>query len=193
MGKAMIKRYVCILAIVFLTMHPTSKANAATEALEQAVLNSFNWGTLVASLEERKATAIAMQAYWQNFASRIPSLSPAERAWMDEEFKKTGEPLQRLFRSEIFAIDRLNDTANGCYTRATELIASQNPASDREMYYWSRMVRCYSDPDILIYLQNAKLSNGKADGDFKLRFSNMVLNRIVDSYLPSAMYEAMEW
>lgn len=117
----MIKRYVCILAIVFLTMHPTSKANAATEALEQAVLNSFNWGTLVASLEERKATAIAMQAYWQNFASRIPSLSPAERAWMDEEFKKTGEPLQRLFRSEIFAIDRLNDTANGCYRGARRI------------------------------------------------------------------------
>lgn len=189
----MIKRYACILAIVFLTISPTSKANAATEALEQAVLNSFNWGTLVASLDERKATAIAIQAYWQNFASRIPSLTPAEQAWMDEEIKKTGEPLQRLLNSDVFAIHRLNDTANGCYARATELVASQNPPSDREMYHWSRMIRCYSDQDILIYLYNAKLSNGKADGDFKLRFSNMILDRIVDSYLPSAMYEAMEW
>ena len=120
-------------------------------------------------------------------------LLPPQRAWLEGESKKTGEPLNRLLNSDIFAINRLLDTANNCYQSATDLVKSQNSGQKTEMFYWTKMIKCYTNSDTLSYLQIAKLSNGKADGEFKLRFSNIILNRIIDSYLPSSMSEAMGW
>lgn len=187
------RRCAKLLAVALIALFSIKTAIAATEELEKAVLDSSKWFATVVTLEERKGTALAMQAYWKNFASRIPNLTPAERTWLEGESKKTGEPLERLFNSDIFAINRLLDTANNCYQSATELVESQNSGQKTEMFYWTKMIKCYTNSDTLYYLQIAKLSNGKADGEFKLRFSNIILNRIIDSYLPSSMSETMGW
>lgn len=195
MGKKLNCSFRIVLGAATLLMAASFSTvlNASTEEAEQAVINTFNWTDYKAELEERKLTAIAIQGYWNNFSDRIPSLTPDETAWMNEEFKKSGEPLARLFSSEIFAIHQLNNHAENCRKDISNLIESQSTGSNTEMFFWTKVIRCYSSGDLLIYLKNANLSNGRADGEFKLQHMGMIHNRIVDSYLPSAMAETMGW
>ena len=72
------RRYAKPLAVALIVFFSMKTAIAATEELERAVLDSSKWFVTVAPLDERKGTALAMQAYWKNFASRIPTLTPAE-------------------------------------------------------------------------------------------------------------------
>jgi len=69
-------------------------ASASTFELDKAVI-----GATFPKVEDknaRKALAVALIAFWQNFNSRIPRISPSEEAWLQGEMaSKDGSRIQR--------------------------------------------------------------------------------------------------
>ncbi|MBB4231665.1 hypothetical protein GGD56_005543 [Rhizobium mongolense] len=64
----------------------------------------------------------------------------------------------------------LANTSSGCVKLFEHLNESLDGSSLRELYIWTKTLSCYKDPDdLLIYLQRAGLSNGRADGEFHMQ------------------------
>ena len=62
------------------------------------------------------------------------------------------------------------------------------------MFYWVQMLNYYDNTnDVHIYLQQAGLSDGQADGSFRADLDRLIHTSIVDTVIPSAMADTMGW
>ena len=95
-GRPNIKRPVitAIAMTIALSTLVGNDASASTFELDKAVI-----GATFPKVEDknaRKAPAVALIAFRQNFNSRIPRVSPTEEAWLQGEFaSKDGSRIQR--------------------------------------------------------------------------------------------------
>ena len=165
-----------------------------TAELESAIMQTIDWDQVMVPTEDRRATALAMQAYWQNFDDRVPNLSPTEEAWVDEELAGSSERVNRVLNSREYALWSINQTIDGCLTAIGSVLSSQQSNLEVEMFHWLKVLNCYHQiEDTIIYLERAGLSNGRRDGAFKMQTAGIVESRVVNYIAPSAMAETMGW
>lgn len=182
------------LGIALAFFASASPIQAGTEELESAIMQTIDWDQVMVPLESRQETAEAILAYWQDFDSRVPRLSPAEVEYVETELGGSNERMNRVFNSREFALWRLSQTVDGCITAIQSVLQSQQDNSDVEMFFWLKVLNCYNETeDTMIYLQRAELSNGRSDGAFKMQAAGIVRSQIVNYIAPSAMANTMGW
>lgn len=130
---------------------------------------------------QRKALATAALAFWKNFQARIPRNSPANENWLKQEIDSNdNERLNKVASSEQFALHMLADRAGICVDVSEQLTLSITLEKADELYLWLKATQCYSaNYELLQYLENAKLSNGRADGEFHLISLGLVYRTII--------------
>jgi hypothetical protein len=163
-----------IAMTIALSMLVGNYASASTFELDKAVISA----TLpkVEDKNARKALAVALLAYWQNFNSRIPRISPTEEAWLQGEFaSKDWGRIQRAEETPEGSLHKLGILSDNCVKAFKEVsnlsgsAALNEAATTKELYAWLKTLHCYEkDEFILAYLYYGKLSNGKDDGAFSL-------------------------
>ncbi len=180
-----------LLAVVI----STESARSSTKDLQTAIFQTIPWEETSPDLDQRSNMARAILAYWTDFSSRIPRPSPAEVEWIETEISMQGERLERAINSPEYAIYQLSRRVDMCIRDVNSVIKAQAaPESNQfEMFYWLKLVNCYSDSDVIIYLRTAGLSDGTYDGSFAMAGSSLILQRIVNTVIPTAMAETMGW
>lgn len=172
-------------------------AFASNKQLEGAVLKEIPYAeSPYVSLEVREKYANVLLAYWKDFDSRVPRLSPSEADWIKQETRTSGERLERAINSREYALFSLSISVGTCLSSLDNLISvySDPVQAETEMFFWLGMVKCYSNVDGMIRdLHRAELSNGRADGSFHIVGSWLVINTLLDKVVPSAMADTMGW
>lgn len=141
--------------------------------------------------------ALGIRSYWQVFDSRLPRLSPAEVTWVKQELDTSdNKRLNRLFSAREFHIWQLGELSDRCNNAAKDLVGSFKDKAllEYEMFYWSKVAACYheSGSNIVSYLQSSGLDtiSDETDGHF---LDNLILSKIINVIIPSAMVDAMGW
>jgi hypothetical protein len=122
--------------------------------------------------EDRRVLAEAAFEYWQSFDKRIPRNSPAVTEWLTKELSTTDSArLSRVLATPEYAMWSLAQTSEACVARFSSIAtAPPNPPALTELYLWTGTLSCYRSPnDLLTYLQQANLSNGRWDGPFSIQ------------------------
>ena len=170
---------------------------ASTKELGSAIYQAIPFGAEpYVSLDVRKDYVSVLLAYWNDFDSRVPRLSPSESDWIQQELGTQGERLTRATNSREYAIFSLSLDLDNCVSSLKKLEAAfANPTkAQTEMFLWLGIVKCYSNMHaILSNLQRADLSNGRSDGAFYTVGSSMILDTLLDKVIPSAMADTMGW
>lgn len=155
--------------------------------------------------DQRIISARAILAYWEDFDRKVPKLSPAEKEWLAGELTKENFGTDRWNRarsSKEYALDRLHDHVGSCIEDVNNLVVvAKDPVSQsREMYYWMRLLNCYTDfDDIKEWLKSAELLDENDSLKFALTFlmstdsSKLLQHVIVNRALPAAMADTMGW
>lgn len=190
-------RKVCAAAIVAISTVAAPASHAATKDLTKAIFSAIPWDQDQPSPEQRLAFARAIEAYWEDFDSRVPRLSPSEQEWIETEMGAQGDRLERAWNSKEYAIWSLNRHVDLCLQHIRGVLGSfeSEQAKQTEMFYWLKMVNCYDGSnDLTIYLDRAGISyNDDADRHIQTPISNLAQQIIVNKVAPMAMAEAMGW
>lgn len=170
---------------------------ASTKELESATYKVIPFGgDPYVSLDVRKAYANALLAYWIEFDSRVPRLSPAENEWIRQEMGAQGERLTRALSTREYALFSLSRDVDSCVSSLNRLNAVYADAAQAqaEMFVWLGPVKCYTNMDAMMTnLQRAELSDGSFDGTFYAVGSTLILHNLLDKVIPSAMADTMGW
>lgn len=159
------------IVIVVLACCFAVPATASTLELDRALMSATHFGMAPMGVADRKALAQAGLAYWESFDSRIPRNSPAEADWLKKEMSTTDTArISRLTATSEYALWALSQTSTLCvdlFRSANELVGL---GAFNELYSWTKTLGCYgSRSDLLFYLKQAGLSDGKDDGPFSLQ------------------------
>jgi hypothetical protein len=168
-----------VAAAVLLTA--PAQTLASTIDLESAVWSALKWGNGdQMSPADRLELARAALAYWENFDSRVPRNSPASEKWLHEEMDTTDPArIGHVVRTPEYALYSLVATSSNCADLFTKMIPTIGGDKAVELYFWLKATSCYQDePALASYLQQAGLSNGRADGDFRMQFFESVMSAI---------------
>ena len=170
---------------------------ASTKELESQIYKviPFGGGPYV-SLDIRKAYVNALLAYWNDFDSRVPRLSPSENDWIKQELGAKDERLTRAINSRKYALFSLSLDVDNCVSSLKQLNAAyaDSTQAETEMFLWLGMAKCYSNIDAMMAsLQRAKLSEGRFDGAFYAVGSSMIMDALLNKVIPSAMADTMGW
>ncbi|WP_372838290.1 hypothetical protein [Phaeovulum sp.] len=170
---------------------------ASTKELESAIYKVIPFGgEPYVSLETRKAYVTVLLAYWNDFDSRVPRLSPSENDWIKQEMGAQGARLTRALNSREYALFSLSLDVDKCVSSLNKLndAYADSAKAQTEMFLWLGMVKCYSNMDAMMSnLQRAELSNGRFDGPFYAVGSNLIMGALLDKVIPSAMADTMGW
>lgn len=169
---------------------------ASTIELDGAAIRAVAFGSLYASMADRKKLASAILAYWEDFDRRLPRLSPVEETWLTAEMGAEGERLARAVNSKEYALWSVALRVDACLTNVRNVLRVQESEAEKEveMLYWNNLTNCYADPDDLNReLLKAELSNGRFDGPFYIVGLNLVRSIITNTVVPSAMADTMGW
>ncbi|MBB5664486.1 hypothetical protein GGE68_002677 [Rhizobium leguminosarum] len=164
-----------ILATLALVLCFTRLAVASTQELDKAVMSATHFGMVQMGVDNRKALAKAGLAYWENFDSRIPRNPPTVLDWLKNEMRTTDTVrIGRLTATSEYALWTLAETSTLCvnlFRSANELVGR---GGFNELYIWTKTLGCYdSQSNLLLYLKQARLSDGKEDGAFNLQHFNL--------------------
>lgn len=173
-----------------------SPAQASTQELEDAIVATFDWDVMHPKPDERKKSAQAILAYWQDFNDRIPRLSPKEDEWVKDEMAAEGDRRNRVMSSKEYALQQLTYISSACVRYSQRVLGAleDSEQADGEMFYWSKLVNCYTDMEYTVrLLQQAELSNGRFDGPIYVARSSPIRNRVLNVLLASAMADTMDW
>lgn len=192
----MSKLSILTAVVAYFAFSPTQLLSA-TKELENAIhkvlpVNDQPYVTL----DLRQEYAGALLDYWQEFSNRIPRLSPAESAWMQEELNSQGERLRRAINSREAALQFLSSDVERCLSSLANLHAVYLDGSlaETEMFHWVGAVKCYSHIDQMVrYTKKAAISNGRFDGEFYAVGSSLIMDDLLNKLLPSAMADTMGW
>lgn len=185
------------LAALLLTAVGVGNAPAATKELTKAIFSVIPWDENAPDFDMRRRFAEAIEAYWENFDSRVPRLSPQEQEWMQAELSSQGDRLNRALSSDEYALWSLNRHADLCLGTIRNVLGAMTNEQSRqvEMFYWLKMVNCYDGTgDLTIYLDQASIPyNDRADQQIQIPIGNMTQHIIVNKVAPMAMAETMDW
>lgn len=160
------------LVLVLATVLASSPAWSSTNELDAAVIQATHYARADMPREDRRLLANAALAYWDSFDKRIPRNSPAVTEWLTKELSTTDSArLSKVLATPEFALWSLAQTSEDCVA-SFNLIATAAPnvSALTELYLWTRTLRCYKSPnDLLTYLKQAGLSNGRWDGPFSIQ------------------------
>lgn len=188
-----------LIAVGIMTFFAVSSVQslASTKELESAILKVIPFGgEPYVRLDVRKAYANALLAYWNDFDSRVPRLSPSENDWIKQEIGAQGERLARAINSREYALFSLSLDVGNCVSSLKNLNAAyaDTAQAQTEMFLWLGMVKCYSNMDAMMTnLQRAEISDGKYDGAFYAVGSTLIMGALPDKVVPSAMADTMGW
>lgn len=173
-------------------------SNSATKELTRALFSTIPFTEQQPSREMRRQFALAILAYWQDFDSRVPRLSPAEEEWIANEMQGALERMSRAMNTREFALRRLNSDTDECIETAQRLLETYEVEARREleMYHWIQMVNCYDgSDDIQLYLRQAGISFNDDEGEnIQVPHSTvMIQSFIVNKAATMAMAETMDW
>ncbi|MBY3614974.1 hypothetical protein [Rhizobium bangladeshense] len=159
------------IAIVVLALCFAVPAAASTLELDRAVMSATHFGMTPMGVADRKALAQAGLAYWESFDSRIPRNSPTVLDWLKKEMSTTDRArISRLTATSEYALWELSETSTLCVDLFRSANALVGLGAFNELYTWTKTLGCYdSRSDLLFYLKQAGLSNGKDDGPFSLQ------------------------
>lgn len=170
---------------------------SSTKELESAIYKVIPFsGQSYVSLETRKEYVTALLAYWSDFDSRVPRLSPSENDWVKQEMGAQGERLTRAINSREYALFSLSLDIDNCVSSLNKLneAYADSAKTEAEMFLWLGVAKCYSHMNAMIAnLQRAGISNGKFDGPFYAVGSNLTMGTLLDKVIPSAMADVMGW
>lgn len=179
-----------LLAVVLSMFVFVRFVEASTEQLDKAVMAALHLGELKsAPVVHRKDLANALLQYWQNFNSRIPRNSPSEAEWLKQELSSNElERGTRAINSVAYGLDQLTYIAENCEAITKQLSKTVGTNQAQELYLWLKFTQCYSD-EIFRDLELAKLSNGRADGDFKMQSFGLLFQAITGKVANSLINE----
>jgi hypothetical protein len=170
---------------------------ASTKELESAIFKVITFGgEPYVALNTRKAYVSALLAYWNDFDSRVPRLSPSENDWIEQELGAQGERLTRAINSREYALFSLSLDVDNCLSSLEKLNAAYADSAQArfEMFHWLGMAKCYSNMDTIVSnLRRAELSDGRFDGAFYAVGSSVIMDVLLDKVIPSAMADTMGW
>jgi len=165
--------------------------------IARRILNLTPYNVIHANQETRESVAKAIMEYWADVDNRLPRLSPSEREWLSRELGTTDiERIRRAARTPEFSLMQLENIVNRCIGAVKPLIPAQDEptVNQLEMFFWTRVASCYhqSGDDISHHFRAAGLnqSSNEASG---YTFDHMILGRILDVIIPSAMADLMGW
>lgn len=129
---------------------------------------------------ERRDLAEVTLAYWRNFDSRIPRLSPSETKWIEEELNtQDTSRLTRVVNSKEYALWQLKNLSSNCVDLFEQLPSTVGGDKFVELYMWMKTVSCYATTHGTVqYLQLAGLGDGRYAGSFNLMHASLMLTRI---------------
>lgn len=166
-----------------------SSARASTLELVAAVNATMHHSDERLGPEARLAIARALLDYWQSFSSRLPRLSPAENAWVNnEKGSGNGERVTAILGRREGALWVLAQTADACVGIYRSLVQPGTGQSDTHL--WVQSLNCYIvGPDLAKYLEIAGLSNGRYDGPVNVAWfapwAGYTINNVLESLLLS--------
>lgn len=150
-----------------------------------------------AEIENRNNMATAINRYWKDFNARVPRLSPSELIWITNELDTNDSVrIGRVTKTHEYHIWELGNLADQCVTAVDGLMRSfqTQDLKQTEMFHWSKVASCYhkSNSGIFHHLQEAGLHQN-ADQNDGFMFDHIILSRILNVIIPSAMADTMGW
>ncbi|MBB3913889.1 hypothetical protein [Rhizobium fabae] len=179
------------LVLTLATVLASSSAWSSTTDLDAAVIQATHYARAAMPKEDRRSLANAALAYWESFDKRIPRNSPPVMEWLNKELSTTDSArLSKVLATPEFALWTLAQTSEDCVARFNLIAtASPNVSALSELYLWTRTLSCYKSPnDLLTYLKQAGLSNGRWDGPFSIQHFGFYHDTITGS-LANAIIE----
>lgn len=171
----------------------SSPAWSSTKELDAAVIQATHYARAAMPREDRRSLANVGLEYWESFDKRIPRNSPAVTEWLTKELSTTDSArLSKVLATPEFALWSLAQTSEDCVARF-KLIATAPPTVSalNELYFWTRTLSCYKSPnDLLIYLKQADLSNGRWDGPFSIQHFGFYHDTITGALANSVIQDA---
>lgn len=190
-------RQVLIPILIVIAWAATGAASAATKELTKSLFAAIPWNENAPDVEARRRFADAIEAYWKNFNSRVPRLSPNERERIEAEMSAQDGRLERALNSKEFAIWSINRHADLCLEIIHSVVNSfeSEQSQQLEMFYWLKMVNCYDGTnDLTLYLDRAGIPYNDDEGrNIQIPVGNIMQGIIVNKVAPMAMAETMDW
>lgn len=159
-----------LIAVAVVVLILPSTATASTKELDDAVMRTTHFGIQPMPKTDRMLLAKAALEYWKSFDSRIPRNPPSAEEWLKKEMSTIDNVrISSVVATPEYALKSLAETSEDC-VRAFDLIVNHPSAQAlTELYLWTKTLRCYKSPnDLLIYLKQAGLSDGRWDGVFSI-------------------------
>jgi hypothetical protein len=175
-----------------------SSADAYTDIdSARRAFQAVPFSTFYASRAQRVVMAEALRDYWADFDNRLSRLSPKELEWISGEMNTTDSVrLGRLMQMKEFDLWTLANLADQCTAATDNLLNAINTEAlhETEMFHWTKVANCYheSDGSIFRHLQGAGLDD-KGDADDGHTLDHLMLSRILNVIIPSAMADTMGW
>ncbi|MBR2575001.1 MAG: hypothetical protein IKE14_11805 [Loktanella sp.] len=185
-------------SIVILGTGVAGSTISGTKELTREVHLAIPHSEAQPNIQMRQQFASAILAYWIDFDTRVPRLSPSEKEWIANEFSGSGDRLERVINSREYALDRLTSHTDQCIETAQMVLGTFEVELRREleMYYWLQMVNCYDGSnDVQIYLRQAGIPfNDEAGEHVQVSAAiSIIQDAIVNKAATMAMAEVMDW
>src|SRR5262249_49078119 len=119
---------------------------------------------------QRLLIAQAFEKYWTSFLVRIPRLSPAEQAWIDQEVRsQSSERLNAIWQRTEYAKYSLVNHATRCKDIFRKL-QSHIGSESAEAYLWVKSLQCHmnEDANLARHLQRLNLMQQRYDESFHI-------------------------
>lgn len=171
---------------------PTA-AFSATEEMQFEILRTLPDDGYV-PLEKRREYLNKMINYWEEFEDRIPRLSPAEEAWLDEELENLGKRALRAAGTKEYALRKVASIVDNCLKQLENVSRTHNaiPPSEREIFSWLGVVLCYGNArELNSYLRQAELLEENWGGIMFYRLSDSIFLQLVERVARSAAVDAI--
>ena len=157
-----------------------SAALCSTAEIERDIFKAMHFENLeTMGPDQRLRLVDTAIAYWKSFDDRIARNDPAQEAWLKGEFSSQDQArLGGALASPIYARSQLVDLGKRCIAIFESLKTAVGGDKVLELYLWIKSTQCYSGEFTGEYLQRVGLSDGRADGSFKMTTFPMMLNVI---------------
>jgi hypothetical protein len=94
--------------------------------------------------------AVGLEAYWRDITNRIPRLSPAEKEWVEGEFRSTDSArLVSAMGKREGALYLALDASEFCASAYAAVVRAVGRGATPEALAWVHSLRCYASTDDL--------------------------------------------
>lgn len=168
---------------VALIMGGATQTFGSTEAIQKRLfelLNSVSEMDAAPSELRLKLSEIALE-YWQSFDERVPQLTYEQEqslAITHNTPMRTLQDYQRWTKavtSPEFELQSLKELTQNCVSSHKKLVEAIGADKAEESTGWLKVASCYNYGQLSNALNSLGLSNGRADGEFKMQYLGYML------------------